>query len=62
MDTSFNEYLEPSFHLNKLETEELEQTGFVITGDGFCVTKTDKIRVFKEFDEYETITLNGGKN
>lgn len=58
MITTFNEYLEPSFELTKEETEELTETGFVVTDDGFCITMMDNhIQVFKEFEDYEGITL-----
>ncbi len=62
MLTRFNEFLEPSFELTREETQELEDTGFVITGDGFCVTMLDNqdIRVWKEFEEYEGLKLNYG--
>lgn len=62
MKTTFNEYLEPSFELTKEETQELEDTGFVITDDGICVTMLDNqdIRVWKEFEEYEGLKLNYG--
>lgn len=58
MITTFNEYLEPSFELTKEETEELVQTGFVVTDDGFCITMMDNhIQVFKEFEDYEGLSL-----
>lgn len=62
MKTTFNEYLEPSYELTKEETQELEDTGFVITDDGICVTMLDNqdIRVWKEFEEYEGLKLNYG--
>lgn len=62
MLTRFNEFLEPSFELTREETQELEDTGFVITDDGYCVTMLDNqdIRVWKEFEEYDGLTLNYG--
>ena len=58
MITTFNEYLEPSFELTKEETEELVETGYVVTDDGFCITMMDnEIKMYKEFDEYEGLTL-----
>ena len=62
MKTTFNEDLIPSYELTKEETQELEDTGFVITDDGICVTMLDNqdIRVWKEFEEYEGLKLNYG--
>ena len=62
MLTRFNEDLIPSFELTREETQELEDTGFVITDDGICVTMLDNqdIRVWKEFEEYEGLKLNYG--
>lgn len=62
MLTRFNEDLIPSFELTREETQELEDTGFVITDDGICVTMLDNqdIRVWKEFEEYDGLKLNYG--
>ena len=62
MLTRFNEDFIPSFELTREETQELEDTGFVITDDGYCVTMLDNqdIRVWKEFEEYDGLTLNYG--
>lgn len=62
MLTRFNEDFIPSFELTREETQELEDTGFVITDDGYCVTMLDNqdIRVWKEFEEYEGLKLNYG--
>ena len=63
MITHFNEDLVPSYELTKEETQELLETGFVETEDGFCITLLDdgcvkELRVYKEFDEYDGLTLN----
>ena len=62
MLTRFNKDLVPSFELTREETQELEDTGFVITDDGICVTMLDNqdIRVWKEFEDYNGLTLNYG--
>lgn len=62
MLTRFNKDLVPSFELTREETQELEDTGFVITDDGICVTMLDNqdIRVWKEFEDYDGLTLNYG--
>lgn len=62
MLTTFDEYLNPSFELTKEETQELEDTGFVITSDGYCITMLDNqdIRVWREFEEYDGLKLNYG--
>ena len=62
MITRLNEDLIPSFELTREETQELEDTGFVITDDGICVTMLDNqdIRVWKEFEEYDGLKLNYG--
>lgn len=62
MITKVNEDLIPSFELTREETQELEDTGFVITDDGICVTMLDNqdIRVWKEFEEYDGLKLNYG--
>lgn len=62
MITKLNEDLIPSFELTREETQELEDTGFVITDDGICVTMLDNqdIRVWKEFEEYDGLKLNYG--
>lgn len=60
----YDEDLTPSFFLTKEETQELEETGFVITSEGYCVTMLDNqdIRVWKEFEDYDGLTLNYGGN
>ncbi len=62
MTITFDEFLNPSFELTREETQELEDTGFVITDDGYCVTMLDNqdIRVWKEFEDYDGLTLNYG--
>lgn len=62
MTISYNEFSEPSFELTREETQELEDTGFVITEEGYCITMLDNqdIRVWKEFEEYEGLKLNYG--
>lgn len=62
MITHFNSDLVPSYELTKEETQELLETGYVETEDGFCITYTDdgcvkELRVYKEFDEYDGLTL-----
>lgn len=62
MITKLNEYLIPSYELTKEETQELLESGYVETEDGFCITYTDdgfgkEIRIYKEFDEYDGLTL-----
>lgn len=62
MKTTFNSDLIPSYELTKEETQELLETGFLETEDGFCITYTNdgcvkEIRVYKEFDEYEGLKL-----
>lgn len=66
MITHFNSDLIPSYELTKEETQELLETGYVETEDGFCITYTDsgcvkEIRVYKEFDEYDGLSLYKGE-
>ena len=43
--------------LTELETEELEQTGYVVRDNGQCIVKLgDEYRVYKEVD-FESIEL-----
>lgn len=59
MITTFNKDLVPSYELTKEETQELVETGYVVTDDGFCITMMDnQIQVFKEFEDYEGLKLN----
>lgn len=59
MKITFNEDLVPSYELTKEETQELVETGFVVTDDGFCITMMDnQVQVFKEFEDYEGLKLN----
>ena len=54
----------PSFELTRSETQELEDTGYVVTDNGYCVTMDSdgEIAVWKLFDEYDSLKLNyGGK-
>ena len=58
MRTTFDSNLVPSFELTEQETQELVETGFIVTDDGYCVTMIDnQIQVFKEFEEYDGIKL-----
>ena len=52
----------PSFELTRSETQELEDTGFVITNEGYCVTMLDNqdITVWKPFEDYDGLKLNYG--
>lgn len=58
----YDEFRTPSFVLTREETQELEDTGFVVTDDGYCITMLDNqdIRVWKEFDDYDRLKLNYG--
>lgn len=58
----YDEFRTPSFTLTRDETQELEDTGFVVTDDGYCITMLDNqdIRVWKEFDDYDGLKLNYG--
>lgn len=58
----YDEFRTPSFVLTREETQELEDTGFVVTDDGYCITMLDNqdIRVWKEFDDYDGLKLNYG--
>lgn len=43
--------------LTELETEELEQTGYMVRDDGLCIVKLgDEYRVYKEVD-FDSIQL-----
>lgn len=60
MITKLDDYLIPSFELDDLETDELEQTGYVET-EGLCFTLQDnKLKVYKELDstDYNNIKLH----
>lgn len=63
MIITFDENLTPSFELTARETQELLDTGFVVTDNGIAVAMLDnEIKVFKEFDEYDGLTLyHGGR-
>lgn len=62
MLVKYDEFRTPSFELTREETQELEDTGFVVTDDGYCITMLDNqyIRVWKEFDDYDGLKLNYG--
>lgn len=63
MIITFDEHLTPSFKLTASETQELRDTGFVVTDQGIAVAMLDdEIKVYKEFDEYDGLTLyHGGR-
>lgn len=63
MIITFDEHLTPSFELTASETQELRDTGFVVTDQGIAVAMLDdEIKVYKEFDEYDGLTLyHGGR-
>jgi hypothetical protein len=63
MTITFDEHLTPSFELTASETQELRDTGFVVTDQGIAVAMLDdEIKVYKEFDEYDGLTLyHGGR-
>lgn len=61
MKTTFNSDLIPSYELTYEETKQLLETGFLETDDGFCITydpEFKEFRIYKEFDEYDGLTLN----
>ena len=60
MRVKFNEFLEPSYELNKAETQELEQTGFMFNDEEQIgvIKIDDQYIVVKAFDEYESLKLN----
>ena len=45
--------------LNKLETQELKDTGYTITNDGYCITcnSDNEYEVFKKID-FKSIELS----
>lgn len=59
MIVSYDEYLVPTYKLNKAETEELEQTGFIIDDEeGVVITKLgNQYTVAKITANYESIKL-----
>ncbi|MCR5112708.1 MAG: hypothetical protein K6A63_02090 [Acholeplasmatales bacterium] len=59
MKTTINiETESPVFELDELETQELVETGYVETNDGFCITMRDnEITVYKEFEDYDGLKL-----
>lgn len=63
MIITFDEQLTPSFELTASETQELRDTGFVVTDQGIAVAMLDdEIKVYKEFDEYDGLALyHGGR-
>lgn len=64
MIITFDEFLNPSFTLTRDETQELEDTGYVITDNGYCVTvdSDGNYQVWKEFEDYDGLTLyHGGR-
>lgn len=61
MITHFNEDLIPSYELTYEETKQLLETGLLETDDGFCITydpEYKEFKIYKEFDEYDGLTLN----
>ena len=57
MITRFDEDLTPSYELNKQETEELIETGYVVV-DGMCIVMMDnEITIYKEFEDYDSLKL-----
>lgn len=58
MIVKYDENLVPSYELNEQETQELVETGYVVT-DGLCIVMIDnEITVYKEFDEYDSLKLH----
>ena len=58
MKTTFDSEMNPSFELNELETQELIETGYMVTDDGFCIVmQDDEITMYKEFEDYDGIKL-----
>lgn len=58
MDIHYNADLEVQFHLNKIETNELEETGYCETEDGYCFTMNDgQISVYKRDTDWRDIKL-----
>ena len=58
MKVRFDENLIPSYELDEQETQELVETGYVVT-DGLCVVMMDnQITVYKEFEDYDGLTLH----
>ena len=59
MIVSYDAELTPTYTLNKAETEELEQTGFVIDDEeGLVFTKVEnKIMVARITENYEKVKL-----
>lgn len=48
--------------LTKEETQELLETGYVESEEGFCITYTDtgitkELRVYKSFEDYDGLKL-----
>lgn len=49
------------FYLTKEETQELEETGYVVTNEDYCIVNIDgDYMVFKLFKEWSGMTLNYG--
>lgn len=58
MIVKFDESLTPSYELDEAETQELVETGYVVV-DGMCFVMMDnEITVYKEFEDYDGITLH----
>ena len=50
------------FELTRSETQELEDTGYVVTDNGYCITMDSDgdTQVWKPFLEWSSIQLNYG--
>lgn len=59
MITRIDEAGVKSFELTEEETQELQETGFVVTDNGYCITCLDgDYQMWEPFDDYSSFTLH----
>lgn len=60
MEVHYNRHVMPSLELTKLETQELEETGYIVDAEnGYVIAKVDgAYYVGKITDNYENIKLD----
>lgn len=62
LENQNEDFTSVDFFLTKEETQELEDTGYVVTDNGYCITMDSdgETQVWKPFLEWSGIQLNYG--
>lgn len=61
LENQNEDFTSVDFFLTKEETQELLDTGFVVTDNGYCITMIDdEYKVWQPFNEWSGMKLNYG--